>query len=194
MRNLSDEELARRATDGALESFEEILARYRHRVYRICYRSAGNAEDAEDWAQECFVRAYSQLGRYNAELPFAPWLFRVVSNTCINQAKSRERRMQNLSRECEMELEIDDVEWSREPGPLERLESAEKERLALRAIETLPPDMKIAVVLRVVEQLSFQELADVLDVPLQTAATRVRRALEKVRAQLSRDEKSEVPE
>lgn len=85
---LPDELLARRAAMGRIDDFEELLRRYRTRVYRICYRMAGNAEDAEDWAQECFVRAYSQLGRYNASRPFAPWLMRVTTNTCVNLAKS----------------------------------------------------------------------------------------------------------
>src|SRR5215470_11478064 len=94
--DLPDEHLARRVAAGHLEDFEELLRRYRHRVYRICYRMAGNAEDAEDWAQECFVRVYRQLGNYDARLPFAPWFLRVVSNTSINLAKARTCRERKL--------------------------------------------------------------------------------------------------
>ncbi len=90
--HLPDELLACRAAAGRTDDFEELLRRYRSRVYRICYRMAGNAEDAEDWAQECLVRVYRQLGRYDPELPFAPWLMRVVANACINLAKTRSRR------------------------------------------------------------------------------------------------------
>ena len=97
--HLPDELLACRAAAGRVEAFEELLHRYRNRVYRICYRMAGNAEDAEDWAQECLVRVYRQLGRYDPELPFAPWLMRVVANTCINLAKTRARRQERLNLE-----------------------------------------------------------------------------------------------
>src|SRR5437588_10725164 len=98
---LSDELLARRAAAGRPEDFELLLSRYRNRVYRICFRIAGNAEDAEDWAVQCLVRAYRQLGRYDPELPFAPWLSRVVVNRCISLARSptsrRERAQLGLA-------------------------------------------------------------------------------------------------
>src|SRR5687768_15809701 len=93
---LPDEDLARRAAAGHLDCFEELLSRYRDRVYRLCYRSAGNAEDAEDWAQECFLRAYRQLGRYDPAQPFAPWLLRVATNACINLATARDRRQKRV--------------------------------------------------------------------------------------------------
>lgn len=179
---LPDEVLARRAAAGHLDCFEELLARYRDRVYRLCYRSAGNAEDAEDWAQECFVRAYRQLERYDPALPFAPWLLRVVGNTCINLAKARTRRQERL----ELGLAEERPGVALAPDPLDAVLAGEKERAVLAAVEALPPLMREAVVLRVLEELSFRELAEVLGVPLQTAATRVRRALAQVRERLVR--------
>lgn len=177
-----DEELARHATGGRLDCFEELLARYRDRVYRICYRYAGNADDAEDWAQECFVRAYRQLRRFDPALPFAPWLLRLVSNTCINLAKARARHAGNCGSEV-LENYADS-----EPDPLQKLVAREEDGAVLRAIGSLPPALRVAVTLRVVDELSFRELSEVLGVPLQTAATRVRRALEQVRQTLVRQE------
>src|SRR5437879_2173153 len=89
---LSDELLACRAAAGRPEDFELLLCRYRDRVYRICLRMAGNTEDAEDWAGECLMHVYRQLGRYDPELPLAPWLSRVVVNRCIRLARSRASR------------------------------------------------------------------------------------------------------
>ena len=86
---MPDEALARHAAAGSLDDFEGLLRRYRKRVYCLCYRMAGNADDAEDWTQECFLRVYRQLARYNPKMPFAPWLLRVVSNSCVNLAKAR---------------------------------------------------------------------------------------------------------
>src|SRR5215470_1458497 len=122
--HLPDELLARRAAAGQLEDFEELLSRYRKRVYRICYRMAGNAEDAEDWAQECLVRVYRQLGRYDPELPFAPWLLRVVGNTCINLARSRASRQGNV----ELGLDEESDALSPAPDPLHSTLSGEEGR------------------------------------------------------------------
>ncbi len=182
--HLPDELLACRAAAGRLEAFEELLHRYRNRVYRICYRMAGNAEDAEDWAQECLVRVYRQLGRYDPELPFAPWLMRVVANTCINLAKSRSRRQEKL----ELGLDEESEAISLSPDPLQVTLSGEEGRQVRAAVRLLPPPLRQAVVLRVLEELSFRELADLLGVPLQTAASRVRRGLLQVRERLERAE------
>lgn len=182
--HLPDELLACRAAAGRLDDFEELLRRYRNRVYRICYRMAGNAEDAEDWAQECLVRVYQQLGRYNPEQPLAPWLMRVVANTCLNLSKSRARRQEKL----ELGLDEESEAVSRSPDPLQVALSGEEERQVRAAVRLLPPPLRQAVVLRVLEELSFRELAEVLGVPLQTAASRVRRGLMQVRERLERTE------
>jgi len=181
-----DEELARRAADGHLGCFEELLARYRDRVYRICYRCAGNADDAEDWAQECFVRAFRQLRHFDPALPFAPWLLRLVSNSCINLAKARSRHAEP----CEPNVLAERAGADPQPDPLQELLAREEADAVLQAIGALPPALRIAVTLRVVDQLSLRELSEVLGVPLQTAATRVRRALEQVRQTLDRQSSS----
>ncbi|HZO88736.1 MAG TPA: sigma-70 family RNA polymerase sigma factor [Chthonomonadaceae bacterium] len=184
---LPDQLLARRAAAGHLEDFEELLRRYRDRVYRICYRMAGNAEDAQDWTQECFVRVYRQLHHYDSGLPFAPWLLRVASNTCVNLAKSRAHHQSKLG----MSYEEDHEMPSSIGDPLRSALSGEEARQVQAAVAALPPMLKQAVVLRVVEGLSFRELAETLGIPLQTAASRVRRALLQVREQLEQVE-SEV--
>ena len=182
--HLSDELLACRAAAGYRDDFEELLHRYRNRVYRICYRMAGHPEDAEDWAQECLVRVYQQLGRYDPELPFAPWLMRVVANTCINLAKSRTRRQGKW--ELGLDEESDAVSLA--PDPLHAALSGEEGRQVRAAVRQLPPPLRQAVVLRVMEELSFRELAEALGVPLQTAASRVRRGLLQIRERLERAE------
>ena len=174
---ISDEILARQAVRGDLTAFERLLVRHRDRVYRFCFRMAGNPEDAEDWAQECFVRTFRQLGRYNPELPFVPWMLRVVTNTCLNLAKQRGRQQSPL------QAGLPDLALltTLEADPLHLTLSAEEIKTVRSAIDALSPPLREAIVLRVLEGLSFREIAEVLDVPLQTAATRVRRALLQVR-------------
>jgi RNA polymerase sigma-70 factor (ECF subfamily) len=178
---LPDELLARRAALGHLEDFEELLRRYRDRVYRICYRIAGNSDDAEDWAQECFVRAYSQLLHYDAKRPFAPWLLRVTSNACINLAKSRQVRQDNIQVGLLEDLEQDVFAHD----PLHTAIRTDEARRIQAAVSCLAPEIRQAVALRIVDGLSFNELAEALGVPLQTAASRVRRALMQIREKLN---------
>jgi RNA polymerase sigma-70 factor, ECF subfamily len=179
MLDFSDEELARRAAQGHIACFEEILSRYRDRIYRLCLRWAGNRDDAEDWAQECFVRAYRQLHRYDSNLPFAPWMLRLTTNTCINLAKARSRHQHR---------ETLDDDWQDENSlahaPLEQQDEARRVRAA---VQVLPPPLRAAVVLRFVEELSFREISEVLGVPLQTAVTRCKRAIELTRRNYERE-------
>jgi RNA polymerase sigma-70 factor, ECF subfamily len=183
-----DELLAGRAAAGRREDFEELLRRYRNRVYRLCYQMAGNAEDAEDWAQECLVRVHRQLGRYDPEQPFAPWLLRVVANTCINLAKTRTRRQGRL----ELGLSEEDDYVAPDADPAQVALAGDEARRVRAAIEGLPPLLRQAVVLRVLEELSFRELAEVLGVPLQTAASQVRRGLMQIRERLARNENQAI--
>lgn len=185
--HLPDELLAEQASLGRLSAFEELVRRYRTRVYRVCYRMAANSEDAEDWAQECFVRIYRQLGSYRSDLPFAPWLLRVVSNTCVNLVKSRSRRDRRI------ELGLDDEKAAPDPAPHPGVAVTRNDeaRRARSAVDRLPALLRQALVLRIEEELSFREVAEVLGVPLQTAAARVRRALLQLRSQLGREERND---
>jgi len=186
---LSDEVLASRAAAGKIECFEELLARYRVRVYRLCYRMAGNAEDAEDWTQECFVRVYQQLGRYNAERPFTPWLMRVVANTCISLSKARMRRDSRVQVGLNTEME----QGSSEEDPLYRtLANAERQEIQ-EALDTLSPLVRQTLVLWAQEDLTFRELGEVLGAPLPTVSARVQRALLHLRARLLPENKKVKP-
>jgi RNA polymerase sigma-70 factor (ECF subfamily) len=176
----SDERLATCSAAGNLEAFEELLRRYRQRVFRLCFRMAANREDAEDWAQECFVRVYQQLGSFNPARPFAPWLLRVVANTTVNLARSRARRTGRI----DLGLDADDLTAPGAADPSQAAEGREERRRARMAVEGLPPLLRPALVLRIEEELSFREIAGVLGVPLQTAAARVRRALIQLRVRL----------
>ena len=188
MSHLPDEVLACRAAAGKIEYFEEILARYRVRIYRLCYRMAGNAEDAEDWTQECFVRVYQQLNGFDAARSFAPWLLRVASNTCINLAKARSRR------ECRVQVGLSGSERSSPQGdPLQRaLAGAETQDLH-QALDTLSPLLRQTLVLWAQEELTFRELGEVLGVPLPTVSARVQRALSHLRDRLLTGEKRVRP-
>jgi RNA polymerase sigma-70 factor, ECF subfamily len=181
LETLPDNVLAQRAARGETDCFAVLVQRYRARVYGICYRMAGNPEDAEDWAQDCFIRVYEQLGHYNTNLPFAPWLVRVSSNTCLNlvHARTRRRTLAPIGLTEEMAIVGDE-------SPLGKILEDEERCQHWDAIDQLPPLLRQALVLRHQEEMSFREIADVLGIPLQTASTRVRRGLEQVRGYLDK--------
>jgi RNA polymerase sigma-70 factor, ECF subfamily len=181
--HLSDEELARRCLADDPERFTELVDRYRDRVYQLAYRFAGNAEDAEDWCQEVFLRAFTMLDRYQPDRPFSPWLMRVATNHFLTQLKSRQRRL------AEHVVPLVDESLMNEPAlAVESAEGAamsrESHRLALEAVHALPPALKAPLLLRFMEGMSFREIGQQLGIPLQTAATRVRRALERTQEAL----------
>ena len=131
------------------------------------------------------MRAFGQLHHFNPSLPFAPWLLRLVSNNCINLAKARERRAKWWQPQWIAEQEEASLPANVQAEPFHQVMKDDEQQEILRAVNKLPPLLRVALTLRVVEDLSFREIAEVLDVPLQTAATRVRRALEQVRRELA---------
>jgi len=184
---LPDELLARRAAAGQIDCFEELLRRHRDRVFRLCYRMAGNAEDAEDWAQICFVHAYQQLGRYDPTRPFAPWLAHVAANICINELRRRQRRdrfplgLADDAAATEIAASGNAAE-----DPAHAALNREEQVAVREALTILSPLLRQAVALRIEEEMSFREMAEILGVPLQTASSRVRRAVLQVRQYLLR--------
>ncbi len=178
MTKVSDENLARSAASGEHGCYEELIARYRTSVYSICYQMSGNKEDAEDWAQECFLRAYKQLAHYTPTRPFAPWFYRVVSNTCINMIRHKKSRL------IDQQVSLDAVGEHQSSGKsLQQLaELSEEAEKIQQAIDTLSPRLKAALVLWMQEELTFRELGETLGVPLVTASSRVRRALLQLRS------------
>ena len=179
----SDEWLAKQARGGDTKAFEEILTRYRVRVFRLCYRMAGNRADADDWTQECFIRVWTQLKAFDSDRRFEPWLLKVSANTCINLAKSRTVRQDRTS---PVSIEEHVIAAPNEQLPLNQTISNENREAIHSALAHVSPVLRQAVALWATENLTFQELADTLGVPLSTAAQRVRRALIQVRGQLSK--------
>ncbi len=178
---MTDEDLARKAQKGDAEAFMELAHRHQHPVYRLCYRFTGTAEDADDLAQECFIRAYRQMGKFDCRRPFTPWLMRLATNVCINDRKtvSRQRQMEQPWHEQYEDL----VSVNSEDEALQRLERKE----ILFALQKLRPEIRVPVILRLVMGHSFREISERTGVKLPTVAFRVTRGIEMLREVLSAD-------
>jgi RNA polymerase sigma-70 factor (ECF subfamily) len=147
-------------------------------VFNLAIRILRNREDAEDASQEVFFRLYRSLGQYDPGRPFRSWLLRITHNLCIDLL--RRRRVAPVSIDGPLRGEEGDSEWDLpDPSgrdPLEELLGKEERELVEAAIERLGPVLRSAIVLRHMHGLRYEEIAEVLDVPLGTVKVRIFRA------------------
>ena len=169
--------LVERCLKGDERAFEELLAKYRTPVYSICFRMVKNHSDAEDLAQDVFIRTFNVLDRYNPSYPFSSWLYRITSNLCIDFIRRRKDGVVSIDEpvpgsEGEMSRQIpaDTVEPDRD------MENREMMEVLSEAISQLPEHYRIIVILRHQEELSYEEISDNLGIPLGTVKARIHRA------------------
>jgi RNA polymerase sigma-70 factor (ECF subfamily) len=167
------------AKAGDQEAFRHIVERYQGAVYNLAYRMLGDPEEAEDAAQEIFVRLYRQLGRYDPERKFSTWTLAIATNYCIDQL--RRRRMQLVPLE-------NIIPWARarDAGPEGEALSRESRDEVQRLLKQLPEKYRAPLVLRYWEDLSCAEIAEILGVPEGTIKTQIHRARKQLGKMLER--------
>jgi len=164
----NDRSLTKLAAQGDQDAFGELVQLHQSAVFNVAYRMLGNRQDAEDAAQEAFVRAYNAFDTFDAERPLRPWLKRIVTNLCINRIKATRP---TLSLE-------NGLPPPKEPKPGPETQTAIRERDALirAAILSLPLRYRAAIELRHFQDLSYEEIAESLDKPLSTVKSDLFRA------------------
>ena len=172
-----DAGLVRRCLAGDEKAYRELVERYQGQVYSLALRMVRRAEDAEDLTQETFVRMFRALSRYDPERPFAAWLFTIASRLCIDHIRRRKVSPISLTQrerdtDEEYEIEVEDTGLK----PDEAAAHAEESRRTAELIEALPPHYRIVVLLRHVQDLSYEEIAEALHLPLGTVKARIHRA------------------
>ncbi len=173
-----DPDVLRRAQRGDERAFALILRTYETPIFNYVYRLTGERTLAEDLTQDVFLRVYQALPRFSARCKFTTWLFQVTKNRVLDELRARERRPQAaLPIEEAPQLEALDQ-------PIERLETVEA---VWRAVRELNPDLKMALLLRDVAGLPYNEIADALEITLATVKWRIFKAREEVQLALARD-------
>jgi RNA polymerase sigma-70 factor (ECF subfamily) len=166
---------------GNKASFDELVLRHKDRLFNLCFRFLGDYQEANDSAQEVFVKIYRSLKGFRLESAFSTWLYRIAVNTCKNKLRSSEyrhkKKMVHLDNPGPLEgstgaLEITDDTQS----PLLELERKERLNLIRQAIDSLPPAQKMVVVLRDIEELSYDDIANITGYSLGTVKSRLSRA------------------
>ena len=175
-RPLDENDLIQRAKRGDTHAYEELVHAYQGIAFRTAYVIAGNATDAEESAQDGFVKAWRALGRFRAGAPFRPWLLSIVANEAHNRVRSAGRRAGLALRAATEESSGDAA-----PSPEAVLLSAEQREGLLAAVNELPEEQRLVVSLRYFLGLSEREVAEALDVPQGTVKSRNARALERLR-------------
>ena len=197
---MQDELLIRRAQSGDADAFGQLLLEHQKNVYNLCYRMAGNPDDAMDLSQETFLRAWRCLDQYQFASAFSTWLYRLCSNICIDFLRRR-RRQQTVP------LTFEDADGEEQtyavpdaqPLPEEQVELKLTRETLAAAMAQLLPEHRAVLQLRVVNEMSYEQIADVLDIQIGTVKSRLSRArnqLKKIleRGNLSRRASSESME
>ncbi len=171
---INESDLIERFKKGDPSAFEAILLRHQDRIYNLCRYMLLDLRDAQDAAQEVFLKAYRGLEGFRPDASLYTWLYRIAVNTCLDYMK-KSRREAIKSEPLTEDLPSD------EPFPEQLYESAEIHDFIQLALQKLPEKLRAAIVLREIEELSYEEIAEVLRTSLGTVKSRISRAREQLR-------------
>jgi RNA polymerase sigma factor (sigma-70 family) len=177
--------LIREAKAGNTQAYDELINKYKIAVFNLVFRMVRNQHDAEDLTQEAFIKVYNSLNSFNEEYAFSTWLFKIATNNCIDYF--RKRKLQTLSldkpiqyKDSEMQQEYPDPELNAEKILIAR----ERSRIIQEAINSLPKKYYRAIDLRHRAEKSYEEIAEILNLPLGTVKARIFRAREMLNKRL----------
>jgi RNA polymerase sigma-70 factor (ECF subfamily) len=177
----TDQELVRRVQAGDQTAFNLLVLKYQHRVLKLVGRFVNDASEAEDVAQEAFLKAYRALASFRGDSAFYTWLYRIAINTAKNALVSQRRRP------VDFDLDLQDPDQYERHAKLKEADTPEGVLLTdeirtvvEEAMEELPEDLRTAIVLRELEGLSYEEIAEAMDCPVGTVRSRIFRAREAI--------------
>jgi len=178
LEQVRDEILAGQAASGSMEAFEELVNRHRMAIYRLARSITGNHDDADDAAQETFIKVYRALGTYDPERPFKPWLKRIAYNTSLNVLRASRSRSRGTTSEDLPEL-ADPA-----PNPGHELEAEQAASGIQLAVSNMPAELRTTLLLRAVENMSYKDIASATGVRIGTVMSRLSRARGRVQQAL----------
>src|SRR3954454_25104826 len=182
--DVSDLSLVRRVQNGDKGAFDLLVRKYQHKVVKLVMRYMRDPADAEDVAQEAFIKAYRALPQFRGDSAFYTWLYRIAINTAKNAVVSRDRSPieYNIDRNSDAAEESYDMQGRMKDSetPKGLVLTDEIRRTVNAAIDALPEDLKTAIVLRELDGLSYEEIAAAMDCPVGTVRSRIFRAREAI--------------
>jgi RNA polymerase sigma-70 factor (ECF subfamily) len=164
-------ELIARCQKGDTAAFDELVTATQNNVFNMCFRILGNREDAQDSAQEVFLRVWRGLPAFRAESKFSTWLYRVVVNTCLNRKRQLRGQLQIVDSEAIWELLPEPA-----PEPLRRALRSEQNTQLWAAVDSLDAKYRLVIMLFYQEEMTYQEIASLLTLPIGTVKAHLNRA------------------
>ncbi len=180
MKTFADDiDLIRRFGDGSRSAFEDLVRKYQDKIFNLCCYMLHDRDNALDAAQEVFLKAYNRLKDFRGDCAFYSWLYRIAVNACLDQ----KRKSPDTADSSEPAPSVEDLPTSG-PSPEQLYQSKETGRAILAALQKLPDILRAAIVLKEIEGLSYEEIADSLDTSIGTVKSRISRAREELRGLL----------
>ena len=182
---MDERRLIEQAGRGDEDAFEQLVVTYEKMVYNLVLRMVGSREDAFDLAQETFIKAWHAISLFQFDSKFSTWLCRIASNTCIDfLRKERKRKMISLTvlddEDAQYEIPVADSRMD----PAEITQERWDRQVVYDALQSLPAEYRTVLSLRAIEDMSYEEIGDVLDLKQGTVKSRIARAREKLRREL----------
>jgi len=190
---LSDRDVVARAAQGHERAYRELIGRYERPVFSLIYRLVRDRELAEDLAQETFIKVLNAIDRYDASYKFSSWIFKIANNTAIDSLRKKTLDTVSLDGSPHARSVAEAAEgWSptavaRDENPQEYVERLELGSALDRALAELRPEYRTAIVLWHMEDRPYEEIADIMDVPLGTVKTYIHRARKELRERLAQE-------
>jgi RNA polymerase sigma-70 factor (ECF subfamily) len=186
MEDLPEARLISRLRTGDLSEFEELVAHFERPVYAMCFRLLGDAEEARDAAQETFLKVYRGLGGFRGEAGLKTWIYRIAINQAMNQKRwwRRRKREETISLDItrgQSDTSIGNLLPGHGSSPEAQAISSERERNIMHALGEIKEEYRIALMLREIEELSYEEIAQTLSISIGTVKSRIARGREELR-------------
>jgi RNA polymerase sigma-70 factor (ECF subfamily) len=184
-----DSELVKAFQAGDKAAFDPLVLRHKDKLYNLCYWFLGDGQEANDSAQEIFIKVFRSLKKFRFESAFSTWLYRIAANTCKNRLTSSEFRQKKKRVRLDNPGKIEDGQYTGEiqdktSSPMIELEKKERMILIQKAIAALPADQSTVVVLRDIEGLSYEEIVNITGINSGTVKSRLSRARQQLRKKL----------
>lgn len=177
----TDQQLVARVQRGDRRAFDLLVVKYQHRILSLVGRFIGDFAEAQDVTQEAFIKAYRALPNFRGDSAFYTWMYRIAVNTAKNHLVSRGRKTPTH------DIDPDDAEFFGDHSPMRDIDSPDGllqrdqlRKVVFSAIEELPEDLRMAITLRELDGLSYEEIAEAMDCPIGTVRSRIFRAREAI--------------
>ena len=182
----SDDQLIEQTLAGETDAFSALVHRWERQIYGLSFRMLGRDEDARDVCQETFLAAFRNLGKFRGEAKFSSWLYRIALNACHTRLRKQGTMpARSIDQEDEdgRKFELPDLQSQSVP---DRLHHDQRARIVRKALQALPAEMRQVIIMKEYHEMTFAEIADVMQTPVSTVKSRLYTGLQQMRARLEK--------